>query len=123
MSKNFQYSIVYGLLNVETTERLSVGIVYVVDGKTSFQYSDKKMSALKLLMNNSEYTFFDKIVRNMGDNLKSTTPDRINYLSRYSNNMIQFSPLQTIDLEPSKDNQDWVFNTYVYERKKIEERC
>lgn len=123
MSKNFQYSIVYGLLNVETTERLSVGILYVVDGKTSFKYSTKKMSALKLLMDNTEYTFFDKIVRNMGDNLKSTTPDRINYLSRYSNNMIQFSPLQTIDLEPSKDNQDWVFKTYVYERKKISGLC
>ena len=116
-SNNFQYSIVYGLLNMETTERLSVGILYIVDGKVTFKYSTKKLSALKILMNDSEYIFFNKIVRNMGKNLQNSNSERINYLSRYSNNMIQFSPLQTIELKPERYNFDWVFKTYVYKNK------
>ena len=39
----FQYSIVYGLLNIETTERLSLGIIYVDDNKIDYKYSQKKI--------------------------------------------------------------------------------
>lgn len=42
------------------------------------------------------------------------SPERINYLSRYSNNLIQFSPLTTIDLEPTPKNYKWLFETYVF---------
>ena len=46
----FQYSIVYGLLNIETTERLSLGIIYLDDAKISVKYSQKKLGVLKSLL-------------------------------------------------------------------------
>jgi len=118
MKPQFQYSIVYGLLNLELTERLSVGILYVNNGEISFKYSQKKMDALKLLMNRPEYSFLMRVIKNMENSTKNESPERINYLSRYSNNMIQFSPLITIDLEPTPKNFKWLYETYVYKKQK-----
>jgi hypothetical protein len=116
MKPQFQYSIVYGLLNLATTERLSVGIIYVNNGEIKFKYSRKKMDALKLIMDSSEHSFLSRVVKNMDKTSKKESPDRINYLSRYSNNLIQFSPLTTIDLEPTPKNYKWLFETYVYKK-------
>lgn len=114
--QQFQYSIVYGLLNIETIERLSVGIIYVADGKISFRYSQKKLSALKPLLNPACYKALCGIVTSMDKNNSLESPERINYLSRYSNNLIQFSPLTTIDLEPTPKNFRWLFESYVYKK-------
>ncbi|MBP5369027.1 MAG: hypothetical protein J6Z01_11300 [Bacteroidales bacterium] len=118
MKPQFQYSIVYGLLNLELTERLSVGILYVDNGKIEFKYSKKKMDALKLLMNRPEHSFLTRVIKNMENSTKKDSPERINYLSRYSNNLIQFSPLTTIDLEPTPKNYKWLYETYVYKKQK-----
>ena len=112
----FQYSIVYGLLNIETTERLSLGIIYLDDAKISVKYSQKKLGVLKSLLNSSSYRALSEIITSMGKNNSIKSPDRINYLSRYSNNLIQFSPLTTIDLEPTPKNYKWLFETYVYKK-------
>ena len=117
MKPQFQYSIVYGLLNLELTERLSVGILYVSDGKIKFKYSQKKMDALKLLMNKAEHSFLSRVIKNLENSTQKESPDRINYLARYSNNLIQFSPLTTIDLEPTPKNYKWLYETYVYKKQ------
>ncbi len=114
MKPQFQYSIVYGLLNIATTERLSVGLLYVNNNEVTFKYSQKKMDALKLIMDSSEYSFLHRILKNMGKTSIQESPERINYLSRYSNNLIQFSPLTTIDLDPTPKNYKWLFETYVF---------
>lgn len=114
MKPQFQYSIVYGLLNIETTERLSLGIIYVDDNKIDYKYSQKKLSVLKPLLNQNSYHALSTIVTSMGKNNNLKSPERINYLSRYSNNLIQFSPLTTIDLEPTPKNYKWLFETYVF---------
>jgi hypothetical protein len=53
------------------------------------------MDALKHLMNIS------RIIKNLENSIQKEFPVRINYLSRYSNNLIQVSPLTSIDLEPT----------------------
>lgn len=34
-------------------------------------------------------------------------------VSRYSNNLLTVSPLETIDLEPTESNKKWLFDNYV----------
>lgn len=38
----------------------------------------------------------------------------VDYLSRYSNNLITVSPLQGIDIEPTEKNKEWLYRNYVY---------
>lgn len=109
----FQYSIVYGLLNIETIERLSLGIIYVDKSNISYRYSQKKLSVLKPILNSNSFRALSKIVASISKE-KLESPERINYLSRYSNNLIQFSPLTTIDLEPTPKNFKWHYETYFY---------
>lgn len=115
--KQFQYSIVYGLLNIETTERLSLGIIYVDKANITFKFSHIKLNALKPLLHRDSYKALSDIVTSMGKNNSLKSPDRINYLARYSNNLIQFSPLTTIDLEPTPKNYKWLYETYVYKKQ------
>ncbi len=117
MKPQFQYSIVYGLLNIETTERLSLGIIYVDKTNILFKYSHRKLNALKPLLHHDNYKALSEIVTSMGKNNSLKSPERINYLSRYSNNLIQFSPLTTIDLEPTPKNYKWLYETYVYKKQ------
>ena len=41
--------------------------------------------------------------------------EAINYLSRYSNNLIAFSPLQSIDIEATEQSKARLFSNYIYE--------
>ena len=43
------------------------------------------------------------------------TVDSINYLTRYSNNLISVSPLQSIDIAASEQAKDSLFRNYIYE--------
>lgn len=103
MKPQFQYSIVYGLLNFELSERFSVGIMYVGYG----EISRKKMDALKQLMNIS------RLIKNLENSTQKESPERI----RYSNKLIQFSPLTTINLESTPQNYKWLYETYVYKKQ------
>lgn len=38
----------------------------------------------------------------------------IDYMSRYSNNLLSLSAIQRIELPPTKKNKDWLFRNYVY---------
>ncbi len=41
--------------------------------------------------------------------------EAINYLSRYSNNLIAVSPLQNIDVAASEQSKASLFKNYIYE--------
>ena len=41
--------------------------------------------------------------------------EAIDYLTRYSNNLIAVSPLQTIDIEPTEQSKKRLFQNYIYE--------
>ncbi len=35
-------------------------------------------------------------------------------MTRYSNNLIAMSPIQTVDLEANEKNRKWLYRNYVY---------
>ena len=111
-----KYSIIYGVIRPEISEQLSVGIIIVDGDNISVRYSNKKMNAMKYLVTESEYKFFGKVLRSLSKNNTIQSTDVINYLTRYSNNLIAVSQLQTINLEPTEKNKKWLYKNYVHGR-------
>lgn len=107
-----KYHIVYIETRPEIQERLSVGVIVMSGEKVEVLTSSKKMKAAEVLLSEKEYRF---ISRTLGE-LKNTvrTKQSVDYLTRYSNNLITVSPMQTVDIEYSEKNRDWLYRNYVY---------
>lgn len=112
MESNIQYSIIYAVIRPEIAERLSLGIVVVEGDTVRTRYSQKKLSVLKQLYSPKEYEVVSRIVRQDLKELDSV--NTLNYLTRYSNNLIAFSPIQQINNTQTKIDSDWLYNNYVY---------
>lgn len=112
---NLRYSIIYAVIRPEISERLSVGLIVVVGDKVDVRYSRQKLNALQSLFPEKEYKFVTRVVNSMKRNQTVNSPDAINYLSRYSNNLITVSPLQTIDVKPTRQSIEKLYKYYVYD--------
>ena len=112
----FQYSIIYAVLRSEISEQLSVGLIIVNGKDIEVRYSKNKLKALQGLMSKDEQKFISRVVVSMKNNKDIKSVDSINYLTRYSNNLISISPLITIDLPPTSLNKDWLYRNYVYDK-------
>ena len=107
-----KYSIVYIETRPEIQERLSIGLIISVDGQIEVKTSLKKLKAAETLLSDREYRFVARTLGDMRNSIK--TEQEVDYLSRYSNNLITISPIQTIDIDNSKKNRDWLYRNYVY---------
>ena len=95
-------------------EQVSVGLIFVDGDKVEMRYSNEKLKALQGLFPEKSYNFISRVVRSMGKNHSEYTVDTIDYLTRYSNNMISLSPLQSIDVLPTEQNKAKLYRNYVY---------
>lgn len=112
--KSFKYSIIYAVLRPEISEQISVGMITVVGEKINIRFSSQKLKALQHLFPQKEYEFVTSVVSQMKRKNRVNSVDTINYLTRYSNNLIAFSPLQVIDIEPTESSQKRLFRNYIY---------
>ncbi|MDE6682915.1 MAG: hypothetical protein K2J87_05765 [Muribaculaceae bacterium] len=110
-----KYSIIYAVIRPQIKERISVGLIIIDDSSIDIRYSDKKLAALKYLYTESELNFVTEVVRSIDKDGTIKNISDIEYLSRYSNNLISFSSIETIDLEATKENKEWLFHSYVGE--------
>jgi len=108
--KSLKYSIIYAVIRPQIAEQLSVGLVIVDDDKVEVKYSKKKLSALKGLVSSQAYQSVSRVVSSLQRNGSLDSVEKINYATRYSNNLIAFSPLQTVET----DSKDWLFQEYIY---------
>ncbi len=113
MSK-LKYSIIYAVIRPEISEQISVGLIFVDGDKVEMRYSNEKLKALQRLFPKECYNFISRVVRSMGKNHSEYTVDTIDYLTRYSNNMISLSPLQSIDMLPTEQNKAKLYHNYEY---------
>lgn len=111
---NFKYSIIYAIIRPEISEQVSLGLITVFGEQVNVRISRNKLKVLKGLFPEKEYRFISRVVGQMTRNGSIDSICTIDYLSRYSNNLIAFSPLAGIDVEPTKSNQDRLFRKYVY---------
>lgn len=113
MENNIQYSIIYADIRPEINERLSLGVLTIEQNKVRVYYSQKKLDIVKLLYTPKEYKAVSSIVRKELRELASV--ETLKYLTRYSNNLISFSPIQIIDKTQANINGEWLYKNYVYD--------
>lgn len=113
-----KYSIIYAVIRPEISERLSVGLIVVDGDNVDVFYSREKLNALKALFSEKEYKFISRVVSSMKKNQTVNSTEAIDYLTRYSNNLIAVSPLQKIDIAPTKPNKERLYKNYVYSGSK-----
>lgn len=113
---NLRYSIIYAVIRPEISEQLSIGLIIVDKQGIEVRYSQKKLSLLQGIFSEKEYRFISKVINSLQRNQSVNSVEAVNYLTRYSNNLITVSPLQTIDIEPSEQSKNWLFRNYVYDR-------
>lgn len=112
MEDNLQYSIIYADIRPEIKERLSLGVLWIDQDKVKMLYSQKKLGLLKQLYKPKEYKAISSIVRRNLRQIESV--ETLKYLTRYSNNLISFSPIQSIDKAQTDINGEWLYRNYVY---------
>lgn len=111
MDNNLQYSIIYADIRPEINERLSLGLLIIEQGKVQVMHSEKKLGVLKQLYTPKEFKAISSIVRHELRRMDSV--ETLQYLMRYSNNLISFSPIQSIDKAQTNINEDWLYRNYV----------
>lgn len=116
---NLRYSIIYAMIRPEISEKISVGLIIVDGEQLDVRYSRRKLDALQWLISEKEFRFVSKVVSQMRRKKRVNTVEEVNYLTRYSNNLIAFSPIQSIDLAPTVQNKEWLFKNYVYDGLKV----
>lgn len=115
--ETLKYSIIYAVIRSEIAERLSLGLITVAGDEISVRYSGNKLKVLEKLYPPKDYQFISRTIRTLSANKNIDSVDTINYLSRYSNNLMAVSPLQSIDLAPTESTKDWLYQRYVYAGK------
>lgn len=110
---SFKYSIIYAVIRPEISERISVGLIFVDGNQVDVRYSQQKLNALQGLFPKEEYDFVTRVVTAMPTNGSVDSVEAINYLTRYSNNLIAVSPLQSIDIAPTEQSKSRLFHNYI----------
>lgn len=115
--ENLRYSIIYAVIRPEIAEQLSVGLIIVDGESTDVRVSKNKLKVLEGLFPANEHRFISRVINSLRKNGSIDSAKAVDYLSRYSNNLIAVSPLQCIDIEPTKKNKEWLYRNYVYNGK------
>jgi hypothetical protein len=127
------YSILYVNLNTTLNERVSIGVVVSNGVKNYFKYSIDKLSAFKGLLSSERYglikNYLKSIEKQIGDSSVNVSnqlfekkefknnwvnESYLTYLSKYSNNIVQFSLPKSIDVELNSNNFKRIFEKYIF---------
>lgn len=127
------YSILYVNLNTTLNERVSIGVLVTNGLKNYFKFSSDKLSAFKGILNNERYSLVKSYLKSIDKEIVSDDVtdsnksfikrdykiDWVNesylvYLSKYSNNIIQFSEPKTIDIDLNDNTFKKIFEKYIF---------
>lgn len=128
------FSILYVPISAALDEKVSIGLMMFNGEQHFFKYSASKLSAIKGLLANESNTILktylrtlEKEINNDADNVEAlfslgnkpktnwVNSSYISYLSKYSNNLIQFSEAKQIDIELNTSNFRKLFEKYIFE--------
>lgn len=112
--EELQYSIIYALIRPEIGERVSVGIIFCQEEKMEMRYSNAKLRAVKGLLSSVEYCALRKMLVSCSASKALTSVSQIDYLSRYSNNLLSVSERHTVRMSGSL-SKDKLYKLYVYD--------
>ena len=111
-----KYSLVFVETNPLAKERICVAVVFIDGDEIEVRYSDKKLKAIHLLLNDKEACFLENVVKELDKAISSV--DVLNYMIRYSNNLLTFSKIENLcGVEPNVENKEMVYYNYIEKPK------
>lgn len=136
------YSILYVPIRPEVKERLTIGLFMQSDKQVIFRYSSHKLEVLNHLLPKQAYNLLklslhsigrsiDKVKQHYEVSVDSLIPEvnldynlvgepYFQYLSKYNQNLIAFTPPQEIDISVNIDNFKKLFDKLIYEGELIQ---
>lgn len=109
-----EYSIVYAMIRPEIAERISVGIIFYEAGEVSVKYSNAKLDVVKRLLTEAEYGYLRSALTSLSTNKALESISMIDYLNRYSNNIMTVSGIRKVKMDSSRISKDKLYRLYVY---------
>ena len=111
-----EYSIVYATIRPESRERVSVGIIFLQDGNIDVKYSQAKLNAVRHLVSEAEYKYLRRTLVNMSTKNVLASLASIDYLNRYSNNVLTVSDIRKVRMDSPRLSRNKLYEMYVYKR-------
>lgn len=133
------YTVLYIPVNTSLEERLSIGLI-MSDGENHyFKYSQSKLQIIKALVSTKMHSMLKSYFKNLDNetnyrlNLnneifnnafknekgKWINMSYLTYLSKYSNNLIQYSEPKPIGIELNKENFNKLFEKFIYINEEV----
>lgn len=110
-----EYSIVYASIRPEIRERVSVGIIFCEGGVIEVKYSTAKLKAVKHLLPRVDYHFLRRSVISLAAKNALDSVSKIDYLNRYSNNLMTVSEIRTVKMDSPVLSKNRLYKMYVYD--------
>ncbi len=132
---NSYYSILYASINPVIQDKVSIGLILTGENAVYFDYSKEKLSYLNRLFPKSAYNLLKDALKNielivgetqknekindLGLSFKSLkdkmfSQQYVAYLSRYNQNLLRFSEPKHIDIEPTREYFNTLFEKYIF---------
>lgn len=127
------FSILYVPISATLDEKVSIGLIMFNGERHFFKYSASKLLAIKGLLDNESNIILktylrtlEKEINNDSENVEElftldnalktnwVNSSYISYLSKYSNNLIQFSEAKPIDIPLNSNNYKKIFEKYIF---------
>lgn len=110
-----EYSIVYASIRPEIKERVSIGIIFCQGGIIELKYSTAKLNAVRNLVPKDDYNYLRRTLSSMSTKKTLDSVASIDYLSRYSNNILTVSQIRKVKMEAATSlSKGKLYRMYVY---------
>lgn len=110
---NLQYSIVSVVIGPRMNDKINIGLILFDGTKAYYRYSNKRLTALKSFYSEKEYLFNCRVIRSLAKDSQLDSEEKINYLSRYSNNMITISALKPSLYPDIEKSSKVLYSSYI----------
>ncbi len=123
------YSILTAIIRPEIQERIAVGLLLMGKEGVYFNYSTNKLAAVRTILHDTDYRLFKDYLQMVESKATEMALENgqisfdkkdnvfneeyINYLSRYNNNMLGFTPVKSIDMPATGEVFDKLFARYI----------
>lgn len=132
------FSILYVPISATLDEKVSIGLVMSDGEQQFFKYSHSKLNAIKGLLDNESYIILKSYLKSLEKEINTVTESGkelfsagitskakwvsnsyISYLSKYSNNLLQFSEPKFIDVPLTEITFRKVFEKYIFQYDEV----
>ena len=129
---NVFFSIIYLTLNASLKDKVSIGIIMSNGELVKFRFSEKKLGIVKQLIPLQSYHFLRSYFKSLHSDLnRGFESDELHifkkdeghswvseayfsYLSRYANNIVEFSAAKSIDIQFDETTFSKIFEKYIF---------